>query len=65
MAIVKDLAKGDLVRLVSLKGPSFVAKVRWSLYHYISDHRFVGFDIVEGKHNWVLSDITLSWFFKS
>jgi hypothetical protein len=65
MAIVKDLAKGDLVKLVSSKPPFCVAKVRWSRYHYISDHRFVGFDIVEGKQNWVLRDIPLSWFFKT
>jgi hypothetical protein len=30
----------------------------------MSDLRFVGFDIVEGKQNWVLKDVTISWFLK-
>lgn len=64
LAIVKDLAKGDMVQLINRKGFSFIAKVRWSLYHYITDHRYVGFDVVEGNHNWVLKDVSLSWFFQ-
>jgi len=54
----RDITPGNHIRLTSLHGMNFMARVHWCLYIPRNNVRLVGFKLTDHRQGWVVTDLS-------
>jgi hypothetical protein len=57
LVLDRDVKSGERLKLTSIHGAQFIARVHWCLYDVHKNSRLIGFKLLDGNRGWVVHDL--------